>query len=61
MKVIAAEIFEEDGKVVMQKFCAEHGSFRDIVFGDVDLYLKKEVDLWRQPGAAPCRRRQAVS
>jgi uncharacterized radical SAM superfamily Fe-S cluster-containing enzyme len=41
-KVIAAEIFEENGKVVMQKFCGEHGSFRDIVFSDVGLYLKME-------------------
>ncbi len=41
-KVIAAEIVEDSGKVVMQKCCPEHGSFRDIVFSDVDLYLKME-------------------
>ena len=41
-KVILADIFAEDGKVVMEKSCAEHGTFRDIVFSDVELYLKME-------------------
>ena len=41
-KVIAADIFAEGGKVVMEKTCAEHGQFRDIVFSDVELYLKME-------------------
>ena len=41
-KIIAADIFAENGKVVMAKRCAEHGSFRDIVFSDVELYLKME-------------------
>ena len=41
-KVITAEIIEDNGKVVMQKTCPEHGSFRDIIFSDVDLYLKME-------------------
>ena len=41
-QVIAADIFADDGKVVMQKRCAEHGQFRDIVFSDVELYLKME-------------------
>ena len=26
----------------MEKSCAEHGSFRDIVFSDIELYLKME-------------------
>ena len=42
LQVITAEIFEDNGKVVMQKSCTEHGSFRDIVFSDVELYLKME-------------------
>ena len=41
-KVILADIFAEDGKVVMEKSCTEHGIFRDIVFSDVELYLKME-------------------
>ena len=41
-KVILADIFSEDGKVVMEKSCALHGNFRDIIFSDVELYLKME-------------------
>ncbi|MGC2112311.1 MAG: radical SAM protein [Candidatus Korobacteraceae bacterium] len=41
-KVIAADIFADNGQVVMEKSCAEHGHFRDIVFSDVELYLKME-------------------
>jgi uncharacterized radical SAM superfamily Fe-S cluster-containing enzyme len=40
--VIAADIFADGGKVVMEKSCPEHGQFRDIVFSDVELYLKME-------------------
>ena len=41
-QTIDARIFAEDGKVYMEKSCAEHGQFRDIVFSDVKLYLKME-------------------
>jgi hypothetical protein len=41
-KLIEARIFEENGKVIMAKTCPEHGEFRDIVYGDVKLYLKME-------------------
>lgn len=41
-KVIPADIFADGGKVVMAKSCSEHGHFRDIVFSDVELYLKME-------------------
>jgi uncharacterized radical SAM superfamily Fe-S cluster-containing enzyme len=41
-KVIDARIFEENGKVYMEKTCAEHGDFRDVVYSDVKLYLKME-------------------
>ena len=41
-KVIDAVIREDNGKVVMEKRCAEHGEFRDIVYSDVKLYLKME-------------------
>jgi len=40
--IIRADIFADDGKVVMEKSCPEHGHFRDIVFSDVELYLKME-------------------
>ena len=42
LKVIAADIFADSGKVVMEKSCPEHGQFRDIVFSDIELYLKME-------------------
>ncbi len=40
--VIDAVIREDNGKVVMEKRCAEHGEFRDIVYSDAKLYLKME-------------------
>ncbi|HPD08638.1 MAG TPA: radical SAM protein, partial [Methanomassiliicoccales archaeon] len=33
---------EKDGKVVMDKDCPEHGHFHDVVWSDVELYLKCE-------------------
>jgi len=35
---IDAAIIEEDGKVWITKKCKKHGSFKDIYFGDVDMY-----------------------
>jgi len=37
---INAKIVEEDKKVYITKTCKKHGSFKDIYFGDVDLYNK---------------------
>ncbi|HSB17292.1 MAG TPA: radical SAM protein [Bryobacteraceae bacterium] len=39
---IEAVLFEEDGKVIMEKTCPEHGLFRDVIYSDVKLYLKME-------------------
>jgi uncharacterized radical SAM superfamily Fe-S cluster-containing enzyme len=41
-RIIPARVFEEDGKVMMEKTCPEHGYFKDIVFSDVDFYLRME-------------------
>jgi len=41
-QLIEARIFEDAGKVVMEKHCASHGDFRDIVYSDARLYLKME-------------------
>jgi uncharacterized radical SAM superfamily Fe-S cluster-containing enzyme len=41
-QLIDARIFEDGGKVVMEKRCLEHGEFRDIVYSDAKLYLKME-------------------
>ena len=41
-QLIDARIFEDGGKVVMEKSCPQHGEFRDIVYSDARLYLKME-------------------
>src|SRR5579872_5719356 len=41
-QLIDARLFEDGGKVIMEKRCPQHGEFRDIVFSDVRLYLKME-------------------
>jgi uncharacterized radical SAM superfamily Fe-S cluster-containing enzyme len=41
-QLIEARIFEDAGKVVMEKHCPDHGDFRDIVYSDAKLYLKME-------------------
>ncbi|MBN2289632.1 MAG: radical SAM protein [Candidatus Glassbacteria bacterium] len=41
-KVIAARMFEEGGKVYMEKTCPEHGYVKDLYWSDVELYLKAE-------------------
>ena len=40
--IIEADIFEEDGKVMIEKECAEHGTFKDVYWSDVEMYLKAE-------------------
>ncbi len=40
LKVIDAEIFEQDGQILMKKRCAEHGEFDDVYWSDADLYQK---------------------
>jgi 7,8-dihydro-6-hydroxymethylpterin dimethyltransferase len=42
VRVIDARVFEENGRVIMEKSCPEHGSFRDCVYSDAKLYLKME-------------------
>ncbi len=42
LKVIHADIFERDGKVMISKTCPEHGDFEDVYWSDVELYLKAE-------------------
>jgi uncharacterized radical SAM superfamily Fe-S cluster-containing enzyme len=42
MKVIDARLFEEDGKVIMEKTCPEHGYVRDLYWSDAEIYLKAE-------------------
>jgi len=40
LKFLPATIFEEDNKVWIEKKCSEHGAFRDLYWGDYQMYLK---------------------
>ncbi|MEJ2368226.1 MAG: radical SAM protein [Acidobacteriota bacterium] len=42
LKTSPATIYEEDGRVLMNKSCVEHGDFTDIVASHSDLFLKLE-------------------
>jgi uncharacterized radical SAM superfamily Fe-S cluster-containing enzyme len=41
-KLIDALVFEEDGKVMMEKTCPEHGYVKDVCYSDAKMYLKME-------------------
>jgi uncharacterized radical SAM superfamily Fe-S cluster-containing enzyme len=41
-KVIDARLFEEDGKVYIDKTCPEHGYVKDVYWSDAEIYLKAE-------------------
>ncbi|MBI5561147.1 MAG: radical SAM protein [Deltaproteobacteria bacterium] len=45
MEIIKATLYPEGGKVWIRKSCKEHGEFKDIFYGSVDLYLRCE-NLW---------------
>jgi uncharacterized radical SAM superfamily Fe-S cluster-containing enzyme len=45
--LIDAVIREDGGKVVMEKHCANHGDFRDIVYSDVKIFEDGGVDVRR--------------
>src|SRR5512140_3450966 len=40
--LIEAVLSEENGQVIMEKSCPEHGFFKDLIYSDVKLYLKME-------------------
>jgi len=44
-RIIKATLYPEGGKVWIKKSCAEHGEFKDIFYGDIDLYYRTE-GLW---------------
>ena len=45
MEIIKATLYPEGGKVWIKKNCKDHGDFKDIFYGDVDLYYRCEK-LW---------------
>ena len=42
-KVIPAPIFEEDNKVFIKKTCIKHGEFKDLYWGDYEIYTRAEA------------------
>ena len=40
LKVIEADVVEENGKALIKKECPEHGKFEDIYWSDVELYKR---------------------
>ncbi len=42
LSTIPATEYEQDGKVLMEKECASHGVFRDIISSDVKIFLEME-------------------
>jgi uncharacterized radical SAM superfamily Fe-S cluster-containing enzyme len=42
LAVLPAEIFEEDKKVWIEKECGEHGKFKEIYWGDSDMYHRAQ-------------------
>ncbi len=42
LKVVPATIFEQDGKVMMEKECPDHGKIVDVYWSDKDMYLRAE-------------------
>jgi len=42
LRTIYAELFEDNGRVMMRKSCPVHGTFIDVIFSDVKVYLRME-------------------
>lgn len=42
MEIIPATLYPENGKVWIRKNCPEHGDYKDVFYGDLDLYFKCE-------------------
>jgi len=41
-RCIPARMFEEEGKVFMEKTCPEHGYFKELYWSDVEMFLRAE-------------------
>ncbi len=42
LRVLDAELWEVDGRVLMKKSCPEHGNFEDVYWSDYKEYLRAE-------------------
>lgn len=47
-KLIPGQLKDDQGKVVMEKSCPQHGAFSDVVWSDTELYLRAES--WARDG-----------
>ena len=47
-RVIEAEVYEEEGKILIKKRCEKHGEFDDVYWSDAELYRK--FARWRYDG-----------
>jgi uncharacterized radical SAM superfamily Fe-S cluster-containing enzyme len=52
--VLDAELLVRDGRVVLSRTCAEHGTLEAIVYGDAERYL--EIQRFSKPGETPRER-----
>src|SRR5918996_3427927 len=53
-RLLAAELSERDGKVVLSRECPEHGGFEAVVYGDAARY--GEIQRFDKPGTSPLER-----
>jgi len=53
LKVIDAEVYESNGKILIKKKCKEHGEFEDTYWSDAELYHK--FANWQYEGKAGIR------
>ena len=42
LRTISAEEFAEDGRVIMRKTCPAHGTFRDLISSDAEMFIRME-------------------
>jgi hypothetical protein len=50
LSIIPAKIYEEDGRVYISKRCREHGSYRELYWGDAEMYKKAKKFAHDGPG-----------
>jgi len=50
LEIIEAEVFEENGKVMIKKVCNEHGEFSDVYWGDAEMFKKASRFAHEGPG-----------
>jgi len=40
LEVITADVYEDDGKIMIKKVCGEHGEFSEVYWGDAEMFKK---------------------